>query len=52
MYKGKVYVPYAEHPRFHKTIVVVRSQYVWLGMKKEMANYIAICLECQKVKTE
>jgi hypothetical protein len=30
----------------------VRSQYFWPGMKKEVANYISKCLECQKVKTE
>jgi hypothetical protein len=30
----------------------MRSQYFWLRMKKEVANYIAECLECQKVKTK
>ena len=44
-------VPYVEHPRYQKTIVIVRSQYFWLGMKNEVANYIARCLQCQKVKT-
>jgi hypothetical protein len=44
-------VSYVGHPGYQKTIVVVRSQYFGSGMKKEMANYIAICLECQKVKT-
>jgi hypothetical protein len=45
-------VPYIEHPGYQKTIAVVRSQCFWPGMKKEVANYISICLECQKVKTE
>jgi hypothetical protein len=45
-------VPYVGHPGYQKTIAVVRSQYFWPGMKKEVANYIARCLECQKVKTE
>jgi hypothetical protein len=45
-------VPYVGHPGYHKTIAVVRSQYFWPGMKKEVANYIAMCLECQKVKTK
>jgi hypothetical protein len=27
-------VPYAGHPRNHKTIVAVTSQYFWSGMKK------------------
>jgi hypothetical protein len=45
-------VPYARHPGYQKTIVVVRSQYFWPRMKKEAANYIALFLECQKVKSE
>jgi hypothetical protein len=45
-------VPYVGHPGYHKSIAVVRrSQYFWLGMKKEVANYISRCPECQKVKT-
>jgi hypothetical protein len=34
-------VPYVEQLRHHKSITVVRSQCFWLGMKKEVANYIA-----------
>jgi hypothetical protein len=45
-------VPYARHQGYQKTIAVVRSQYFWPKMKKEVANYMAICLECQKVKIE
>jgi hypothetical protein len=45
-------VPYVGHPGYRKTIAVVRSQYFWPGMKKEVANYIARCLECQKLKTK
>jgi hypothetical protein len=45
-------VPYARHPGYHKTIIVVKSQYYWLGMKKEVVDFIAKCLECQKVKDE
>jgi hypothetical protein len=44
--------PYAGHPRYQKTITVFKSQYFWLGMKREIAKYIARCMECQKVKTE
>jgi hypothetical protein len=43
-------VPYARHPGYHKTIVVVRSWYFWLGMKKDVAGYISKCMECHKVK--
>jgi hypothetical protein len=45
-------VPYAGHPGYQKTIATVKSQYYWLGMKKEVADFIAKCLECQKVKVE
>jgi hypothetical protein len=43
---------YVGHSRYHKIISVVRNQYFGLRMKKEVANYIAGCLECQKVMTE
>ena len=42
-------VPYVSRQGYHKTIAAVRSQYVLLGMKKEVANYIVRCLECQKL---
>jgi hypothetical protein len=45
-------VPYVGHPRYQKTIAAIRIQCFWPGMKKEVANYIAKCLECQKVKTK
>jgi hypothetical protein len=31
-------VPYVEHQRYQKSIAVVRSQYFWLVMKKEVTN--------------
>jgi hypothetical protein len=45
-------VPYAGHPGYQKTIEVVKSQYYWPGMKKEVVDFIAKCLECQKLKAE
>jgi hypothetical protein len=45
-------VPYVAHPGYLKTIAIVKSQYYWPGMKKEIANFISKCLECQKVKAE
>jgi hypothetical protein len=45
-------VPYEGHPRYQKTIAVVKSQYFWPGMKREIAEYIARCMECQKLKAE
>ena len=45
-------VPYVEHPGYQKTIAYVKSQYYWPGMKKEVVDFIAKCLECQKVKAK
>jgi hypothetical protein len=45
-------VPYAGHPGYQKTITAVRSQFFWPGMKKDVVDYIARCMECQKVKVE
>jgi hypothetical protein len=45
-------VPYARHPSYQKTIATVKSQYYWLGMKKEVVDFIAKCLECQEVKAD
>jgi hypothetical protein len=45
-------VPYDGHPGYQKKVVAVKRQYYWPGMKKEIAKYIAKCLECQKVKVE
>jgi hypothetical protein len=45
-------IPYVGHPGYHKTIAVVKSQHYWSGMKREVIEYIAKCLECQKVKVE
>jgi hypothetical protein len=39
-------VPYAGHPGYQKTITTVRSQFFWPGMKKEVVDYIARCMEC------
>jgi hypothetical protein len=45
-------VPYAGHPGYQKTVSAVKSQYYWPGMKHEIVEYIAKCLECQRVKAE
>jgi hypothetical protein len=45
-------VPYDGHPGYHKTIVMVKKQYYWPAMKNEVTNFIARCLEFQKVKAE
>jgi hypothetical protein len=39
-------VPYTGHPGYQKIITAVRSQFFWLGIKKDVAYYIARCMEC------
>jgi hypothetical protein len=43
-------VPYVGHPGYQKTVAAVKSHYFWPGMKKEIAEYIARCMECQRSK--
>jgi hypothetical protein len=40
------------HPGYQKTVAAVKIHYIWPGMKKEIVEYIARCMECQKVKAE
>jgi hypothetical protein len=39
-------------PVIRKKITAVRIQLFFPGMKKDVFNYIAICMECQRVKFE
>lgn len=43
---------YAGHPEYQKMITALRKEYFWLGMKKDVAGYLARCLECQQIKAE
>jgi hypothetical protein len=45
-------VPYAGNPRYQKTMATIKSHYFWPGTKREITEYIARCIECQKVKDE
>jgi hypothetical protein len=45
-------VSYAGHPGYQKTMATIKSHYFCPGMKKEIVEYIARCMECQKVKAE
>jgi hypothetical protein len=45
-------VPYAGHLGYQKKITAVRIQFFWPGMKKYVVDYIAICMECQRVKAK
>ena len=33
-------VPYVGHPKYHKIVLVAKSQYYWPGMKQEIVEYI------------
>ena len=44
--------PYARHQGYQKTLILVIKKYFWLGMKKDIANYISRCMECQRVNVE
>jgi hypothetical protein len=45
-------VTYVGHPGYHNTMEAVKSHYFWLGLKREIAEYITRCMECQKVKAK
>jgi hypothetical protein len=45
-------IPYVGHSGYQKTIAVVRSRYFWQGMKIDVVDYIAKCMECQRVNVE
>jgi hypothetical protein len=45
-------VPYVGHPGYQKIVTTFKSHYFWPGMKKEITEYIARCMECQKVKSK
>lgn len=44
--------PYFRHPRVTKLLADIKPLYFWKGMKKDVARFMAICLECQMVKGE
>jgi hypothetical protein len=44
--------PYTGHPGYQKMITATRKQFYWPGLKKDIANYLAKCIECQQVKAE
>jgi hypothetical protein len=45
-------VPYVGPPRYQKTMATIKSHYFFPSIKKEIVEYIARCMECQKVKSE
>jgi hypothetical protein len=39
--------PYTGHPGYQKMITVTRKQFYWPGLKKDIAKYLAQCIEFQ-----
>jgi hypothetical protein len=43
---------YTSHPGYQKMITATRKKFYWLGLKKDVAKYLAQCIECQQVEEE
>eukprot|EP00253_Pinus_taeda_P011485 PITA_11485 len=43
---------YAGHLGYQKMMTAIRKEYFWPGMKKDIVEYLARCLECQQIKAE
>ena len=43
---------YAMHPESTKMYRNIKENYLWSGMKKDVAEFVARCLVCQQVKAE
>jgi hypothetical protein len=45
-------IPYTSHHGYQKIITTTKKLFNWLRMKKDIVDYLDICLECQKVKAK
>jgi hypothetical protein len=43
-------IPYSGHPGYQKIVTTSRKHFYWLGLKKDIAAYLAKCIEFQQVK--
>jgi hypothetical protein len=43
-------IPYTGHPGYHKMITATRKLFYWPGLKKDIVDFLAKCLECHQVK--
>jgi len=39
--------PYSSHLRYQKMLMMVKKFYYWPNLKKELAKFVARCLDCQ-----
>ena len=44
--------PYSIHPGNTKMYLDLKESFWWIGMKKDIAEYVAVCDVCQRVKAE
>ena len=44
--------PYSIHPGNTKMYLDLKEHFWWTGMKKDIAEYVAVCDVCQRVKAE
>ena len=44
--------PYSIHPGNTKMYLDLKERFWWTGMKKDIAEYVAVCDVCQRVKAE
>jgi hypothetical protein len=44
--------PYIGHPSYQKMITTTRKQFNWPGLKNDIVDYLAKCLEFQQVKVK
>ena len=44
--------PYSIHPGNTKMYLDLKDTFWWTGMKKDIAEYVAVCDVCQRVKAE
>jgi hypothetical protein len=43
---------YSIHPSSTKMYLDLKEKYWWVGLKRDVAEYVALCDTCQRVKTE
>ena len=44
--------PYSIHPGNTKMYLDLKERFWWTGMKKDIAEYVAVCDVCQRVNAE
>ena len=44
--------PYSGHPGYQKTLRTMNKFYYWLNLKRDIAEFVARCLDCQEVKAK